>query len=156
MGPKTTTTTTRHLVILKKPYLKLILEGHKKIESRLTMTKRAYFGRVRTGDRLFLKQSSGPVCAMATVAAVKYFENLSPARIAEIRRQYNEQIKAGDEIWRSKENCRFGMLIWLKNVRRIEPVRIQKRDWRAWVILTEKENFGLDEYTVRTGQTSAF
>jgi len=34
-------------------------------------------------------------------------------------------------------------LVWLKDVRTIEPVRIHKKDWRAWVVLTEKENFGL-------------
>jgi len=40
-------------------------------------------------------------------------------------------------------NCKFGFLVWLKDTRAIEPARIRKKDWRAWVILTEKENFGL-------------
>ncbi len=135
--------TNFHLVILKKPYLEAVLEGRKRIESRFTMTKRAYFGRVCRGDKLFLKESGGPVCAVARVAAVKYFENLSPGRIAEIRRRYNDQIKGGDDIWHSKADCRFGVLVWLKEVERIEPVRISKKDWRAWVVLTEKQDFGL-------------
>ncbi|MHC4483289.1 MAG: ASCH domain-containing protein [Planctomycetota bacterium] len=132
-----------HLVILKKPYLEAILDGRKTIESRFTMTRRAHFGRVLPGDKLFLKESSGPVCATATVASVKNFENLTPKQIIEIKRQYNHLIVGSKEIWLSKANCRFGMLVWLKNVERIEPVRISKRDWRAWVVLTERENFGL-------------
>jgi hypothetical protein len=40
-------------------------------------------------------------------------------------------------------SSRFGFLAWLTDVKPIEPVRIHKKDWRAWVVLTEKENFGL-------------
>lgn len=134
-----------HLVILKKPYLDAILDGRKQIESRFTRTKRYAFGRVLPGDRLFLKVSSGPVCAIATVAAVKNFESLTPTQVADIKQRYNHQIMGCEEYWRSKMNCKFGFLVWLKDTRAIEPVRIHKKDWRAWVVLTEKENFGLLE-----------
>ena len=134
-----------HLVILKKPYLDAILKGRKQVESRFSRTRRYAFGRVLPGDKLFLKVSSGPVCATAAVGAVKNFENLTPEKIIELRRQYNCYIVGGDEYWRSKMDCRFGFLVWLKDVRPMEPVRIRKKDWRAWVVLTEKENFGLLE-----------
>jgi len=132
-----------HLVILKKPYLDAILAGRKKIESRFSRVKTAAFGRVQQGDKLFLKVSSGPVCAMAIVAAVKNFENLASAQILEIKQQYNQHIGGDEQYWHSKMNCRFGFLVWLKNVQPIEPVRINKKDWRAWVVLSEKEDFGL-------------
>jgi ASC-1-like (ASCH) protein len=132
-----------HLVILKKPYLDAILGGRKTIESRFTQTKRYAFGRVLAGDKLFLKESSGPVCATATVKAVKNFENLTPKQIIEIKQRYNHDILGNDEYWRSKSDCRSGFLVWLEGVKSIEPVRINKKDWRAWVVLTEKENFGL-------------
>jgi len=132
-----------HLVILKKPYLDAILDGRKPVESRFWKTKRYAFGRVSPGDILLLKLSSGPVCAAATVEAVKNFENLTPEQIAEIKQQYNNYIMGNDEYWHSRMNCKFGFLVWLKDVRAIEPVRISKKDWRAWVVLTEKENFGL-------------
>jgi ASC-1-like (ASCH) protein len=132
-----------HLVILKKPYLEAILAGRKLVESRFTKTKRYAFGRVLPGDKLFLKLSSGPVCAMATAAAVKNFENLTPKQISEIKQQYNHHIQGTDAYWHSRANCKFGFLVRLKEVRAIEPVRICKKDWRAWVVLTEKENFGL-------------
>jgi len=132
-----------HLVILKKSYLDAILSGRKRIESRFTRTKRYAFGRVLPGDKLFLKVSSGPVCATATVAAVKNFENLTPKQIFELKQRYNRYIVGNKEYWRSKMNCRFGFLVWLKDVKLIEPVRIRKKDWRAWVVLTKKENFCL-------------
>lgn len=135
--------TNYHLVILKKPYLDAILDGRKQIESRFTRTKHPAFGRVLAGDKLFLKLSSGPVCATAIVAAVKNFENLTPGHIIEIKQRYNHYIKGSDEYWASKMNCRFGFLVWLRDVKPIEPVLIHKKDWRAWVTLTEKEDFGL-------------
>ena len=132
-----------HLVILKKPYLEAILTGRKQIESRFTLTKRSYFGHVSAGDTLFLKESSGPVCARAKIAAVKSFENLTPKQIAGIKRRYNRDIGADAKYWQGKANCRFGLLVWVKEVEPIKPVRICKKDWRAWVVLTDKENFGL-------------
>jgi ASC-1-like (ASCH) protein len=135
--------TNYHLVILKKPYLDAILAGQKRIESRFFRIKPYTFGCVLVGDKLFLKESSGPVCATAMVKAVKDFDNLTSEQIAEVKKQYNHYILGSDEYWRSKSNCRFGFLVWLGDVKSIEPVRINKKDWRAWVVLTEKENFGL-------------
>jgi len=132
-----------HLVILKKPYLDAILEGRKQIESRFTKTKPPAFGQVSVGDILFLKLSSGPVCATATVIEVKNFKNLTPGQIIEIKQRYNHYIKGSDEYWNSKMGCKFGFLVWLMDIKPIKPVRIRKKDWRAWVVLTEKENFGL-------------
>jgi ASC-1-like (ASCH) protein len=132
-----------HLVILKQPYFDAILTGQKQIESRFTKTRREPFGQIQAGDRLLLKISSGPVCATANVAAVKSFENLTPQKIEQIKEEYNHYIKGSDEIWRSRYDCKFGLLIWLADVEPIEPVRIHKKDWRAWVVLTEKEDFGL-------------
>jgi len=132
-----------HLVVLKKPYLEAILAGRKRIESRFTKTKPAYFGRVLPGDRLFLKESSGPVWAVATVGAIRNFENMTPEQIIALKERYNRLIAGSDEYWQSKVDCKFGFLVWLKNIERIEPVLIRKKDWRAWVILTEKKNFGL-------------
>lgn len=135
--------TNYHLVILKKPFLEAILAGRKKVESRFTQTRRSPFGKVQPGDKLFLKVSSGPVCAVATVGAVKNFENLTPKQIIELKEKYNDYIRGDDEYWQSKTDCRFGFLVWLRDVEPIEPVRIGKKDWRAWVVLTEQENFGL-------------
>jgi predicted transcriptional regulator len=132
-----------HLVILKSQYLEAILAGRKQIESRFTKTNCVPFGQVLVGDKLFLKASSGPVCAVATAAAVKNFADLTPQQILKLKQQYNHRIVGSDEYWQSKANCAFGLLVWLKDVSAIEPVRIGKKDWRAWVVLTEKENFGL-------------
>lgn len=132
-----------HLVILRQEYLEAVLEGRKTIESRFTATRRAYWRRVLYGDRLFLKQSSGPVCATAKIVKVRYYQSLTPKQIEQIKNRYNRRILGTDEYWQGKSNCRYGVLVWLGQVKRIRPIQIDKRDWRAWVVLTEQENFGL-------------
>ena len=132
-----------HLVILKTEYIEAILEGRKTIESRFTKTRREFFGRVSPGDKLFLKVSSGPVCATAKVTKVKWYENLTLKQIRQLKGKHNKQILGADEYWQNKSDCRYGVLVWLGEVKRIKPVWIDKRDWRAWVVLSEKENFGL-------------
>jgi ASC-1-like (ASCH) protein len=132
-----------HLVILKTEYIEAILEGRKTIESRFTKTRREFFGRVSPGDKLFLKVSSGPVCATAKVIKVKWYENLTLKQIRQLKGKHNKQILGADDYWQNKSACRYGVLVWLGEVKRIKPVRIEKRDWRAWVVLSEKENFGL-------------
>lgn len=132
-----------HLVILKKQYLDAILVGRKTIESRLLKTKQPPIGRINPGDKLFLKQSSGPVRAIATAKTVKTFENLTPQKIAELKNLYNDKVLGADEYWEMKSDCNFAIFAWLKNVEEIPPVNIDKKDWRAWVVLTEKQNFGL-------------
>ncbi len=132
-----------HLAILKKPYLEAIIEGQKRVESRFTKTRRPHFGQIYPGDEIFLKLSSGPVCATATAASVKYFENLTSKQILQLKQRYNHLICGSDNYWQSRASCKFGFLVWLEGVRAIEPLYISKKDWRAWVVLTEKEDFGL-------------
>lgn len=132
-----------HLAILKKQYLDAILAGRKTIESRLYQTKQKWLSQVNTGDKIFLKASSGPVMATAIVDKVKYYENLTAGQIAEMQKQYNRQILGDEQHWLEKAHSRYGVLVWLKDVQPIPYRFIKKFDWRAWVVLTPKENFGL-------------
>jgi ASC-1-like (ASCH) protein len=136
-----------HLVILKRAYLELILSGRKTIELWLSRGRSPLAGRVQPGDGLFLKVSAGPVCAKAAVADVRCYETLTPALIAQIKRQYNDQILGGDAVWESMVDRKSGVLVWLRDVRPIEPIRIEKKDWRAWVVLKQGKDFGLLDRT---------
>ena len=135
--------TNHHLVILKKPYLDAILDGRKTLESRFMRTRREPFGQISAGDKLFLKVSSGPVCAVATVKKVMEWDNLSKKTIKGICRDYNERILGTEQYWTERAGCKYGVLVWIEKVRRIEAVRIDKKDWRAWVVLTAERDFGL-------------
>ena len=132
-----------HLVILKKPYLDKILSGAKTIESRFSKTMIAPFGRIVSGDKLFFKISSGPVCAVGRAAKIKQFDNLTSAKLNLLRQKYDRYIQGNKDYWRVKRQCRYGVLVWLEDVIAIEHVWINTKDWRAWVVLTKENKFGL-------------
>ena len=132
-----------HLAILKKHYLDAIVDGRKPIESRFTKTNRVPFGRIQAGDKIFLKQSSGPVRAIAIVKRIKQFSDLTVQRITKLKEKYNHEILGADEYWQIKADCKYGVLVWLRDIETIEPTWINKKDRRAWVLLTKKQNFGL-------------
>lgn len=133
-----------HLAILKTPYLAAVIAGRKTIELRLTKTRNAPFGRIQKGDRIYLKQSSGPVTAIATVAKVEEHESLTPKKITALQKRCNKHICAPDAHWAAKADSKYACLIWLKDVTPMaNPQTIQKRDQRPWVILTKEENFNL-------------
>ena len=132
-----------HLATLKRPYIEAILSGCKTVESRFMRTRRDPFGRIRAGDRLFLKVSSGPVCPAADVKRVLEFENLSPGRMRRIKAKYNSLILGSEQYWLERRESRYGVLLWLGGVKCIKPMRISKKDWRAWVVLEAGKDFGL-------------
>jgi ASC-1-like (ASCH) protein len=128
---------------MNQPYLDLVLSGRKVIESRFMKVQKVPYRCVNQGDTLFFKVSSGPVIGKARAAAVKNFSDLTLEKIETIKKRYNQQICGPEEYWRTKSHCRYGVLVWLEHVERIEPVTIQKKDQRAWVILSKHAGFGL-------------
>jgi len=137
--------TNSHLAILKKPYLDAILAGEKTVESRFTKTRRPPFGCIAAGDKVLFKVSSGAVCAVGLVSKVVQFAELTPGRIKQIKNKYNKYVLGSEQYWYEKADSKYGTLIWLEKIEAIEAVRINKKDWRAWVVLTAKQNFGLFE-----------
>ena len=59
-----------HRAILAKGWIDPILEGAKTIESRFTKVRCAPYGKVNTGDLVYMKECGGPVKGHFTVAAL--------------------------------------------------------------------------------------
>ena len=131
-----------HLAILKPAYLRLILEGAKTIECRLTKTPKPPFGVLAKGEQIYLKESSGPVLAVARTAKVINRQINSPKDLATIRRKYGVKIMAEDVFWQERSNCPYCTLIFVAQVQTLaEPFRIDKRDMRGWVVLDGRQGF---------------
>ena len=122
------------MVILKRKYLELIVSGCKRVECRLTRTRRAPFGQVACGDRLLLKESCGPIRAEAAVSRVEFLGDLDSGGLAELERRYDGQIMGGRAFWDARRECRYCSLIWLEAVREVRPWRIRRRGMDAWVV----------------------
>lgn len=124
-----------HLAIFVEPYLQLILEGKKTIESRFGAHRRAPFRQVASGDVVLLKRSGGPIVGICYIADV-WFYNLDPSSWSNLRSEFTDALCAQDpEFWKAREEASFATLMQLSTVTPLEPVTISKTDRRGWVVL---------------------
>lgn len=132
-----------HVAILHRRYLDLILLGVKTVESRLLRTRRTPYGMVRTGERVYFKESGGPFRATAVAGRVVHLGALTPADVRRLARQFEGEIRGGAAYWRSKSTARVATLVWLTQVRPIAfgPGVDGLPQWRprqGWCVLPDE------------------
>ena len=126
-----------HVAIVHREYVEAILDGSKTIEARLARVRCAPYEKIKTGDRIYIKQSSGPYRARARVEKVRFFDGLTPVRVRAIRKQYNGAIGGPESYWQSKRDARVATLVWLGEVKPItRGPRIPKMHGRGWLVLS--------------------
>ena|ERR1700722_19530448 len=124
-----------HLAVFVQPFLQFVLEGRKTVESRFSMHRRAPFGCVHPGDLVLIKESGGPVVAIAEVSNVWYYQLNANTRDF-IRNRFGEQLCVDDpDFWKSKVSSYFATLMQFARVEKLDPLLCSKRDRRGWVVL---------------------
>lgn len=127
-----------HLAILVNPYLQLLLDGQKTVESRFSVQRRAPFQQVVEGDIILLKRSGGPILGIGIVAEACFYQ-VTAEVLKDIQAKYAEALGIRDPaFWTSRAQTRFATLLRLEQVATISPVFYHKRDQRAWVILKRR------------------
>jgi hypothetical protein len=124
-----------HLIVVNEPYLSAMIAGRKTIESRWSKKRTPPFGRVNRGDVLILKEVSGPIRAIAAIARVEAFGPLPPGGACRIMDQHREELALEDAFRERKQDDPFGTLMFLGEVRSVQPLALVKRDRRSWVML---------------------
>jgi ASC-1-like (ASCH) protein len=145
-----------HVAVLMKPYMDMVLAGTKSVECRLTRDARDPYERIEPGERIYFKQSAGPFRATAVAEHVLFEADLTPSRIAQLKRDYNELIRGDEDFWQRKRDARFASLIWLG---RIEATAagpaVRPLQGVAWVCLDDEPAWRrMDESTPRAGTGS--
>ena len=127
-----------HLAILVEPYLSLLLQGKKTVESRFSKTRIAPYGRVHDGDALLLKRTSGPVLGVCEVRQVWSYR-LAETVKKDIRTVFDDSLCADDDFWEVRKSACFATLILVGRVIEFEPFSVAKRDRRGWIVLSERK-----------------
>lgn len=141
LGGEGASTCRIHLAVGESKMVDLILEGKKTVETRFAETRQPPFGYVEPGDIIVFKKSGGPVVGLARATRAEFYSGLDQDQVLNLRSRFNDLIQADDEFWARKGSARYATFIHLSEVVKIEPVRIGKRDRRAWVVC-EAENGG--------------
>jgi len=109
------------------------------VESRFSIHRRPPFGCVQSGDLVLVKESGGPVVAVAEISEVWYYQ-LDQEAWEVIRTRFAKQLCIEDpEFWQSKSSSYFGTLMQIGRVEKLDPLVCSKRDRRGWVVLDGHE-----------------
>ena len=129
-----------HLAIMKKGFgfLEKIISGEKTVESRWYSTKRTPWNKIFSDDIVFLKNSGDPVTVRSKVKKVLQFDNLTPEKIKDIILKFGKAIgiENNEEFFQSIKHKKYCILIFLDDVKLIEPFFIDKTGFgmmSAWI-----------------------
>jgi hypothetical protein len=129
--------TSLHLALLTEPFLSLLMNGAKTIESRFSRVRCAPYRCLARGDVIAVKKTGGPVLG-AFVAGPVTSCQLTPARLAELRERFAPQLCASDDdFWDQRSDCAYATLVAVEHVRHVPEITFPKKDRRGWVQLTQ-------------------
>ncbi len=127
----------KHIAILRQPFFDMVLSGEKTIESRWSMNKVAPYNKVKVGEIIYLKETGKDVTATAKVKQVRYYE-LTPERVEEISIKYGKEIVTDKfKDWQSTLHKKYCTLIWLEDVKKVEPIKVPRSNGAGWLVVNE-------------------
>ncbi|MCL4366923.1 ASCH domain-containing protein [Patescibacteria group bacterium] len=135
-----------HIAIMRKSWglTHKILSGEKTVESRWYTHHYPPWGRIKSEDVIYFKDSGEPITIKATVANVLQFDHLTPVKVQQILHQYaqadglgikSSQLTTYYEIFKNKRCC---LIIFLKDAQAVPPFQINKTGFgamAAWLIV---------------------
>ncbi len=129
--------TSLHLALLTEPFLSLLINGTKTIESRFSRVRCAPYGCLARGDVIAVKKTGGPVLG-AFIAGPVTSHQLTPARVTELRERFATPLCASDDgFWDQRSGCAYVTLVAVEHVRCLPEITFPKKDRRGWVQLTQ-------------------
>lgn len=132
----------KHLAILSPQTVKQFFSGKKTIETRFSKKRIAPFGQVSVGDLVYIKPPGEEIVGQFTAKKVIYFEGLDESDWLLIKKQFGKKMSLGseeeDQIYLNKnKDAKFGTIILMDNIEKFltNPLKIEKKDLRGWVVL---------------------
>ena len=126
-----------HVAILKRPYLEAILDRRKTVEARLTRTAMPPYGKIASGELMFLKASGGPFMATASAGSVVAERDLTPERFDALRTRFQPAVGGTDEFWNQRRaTTRYATFTELTDVQPCSVGPLYRvANMKAWYVL---------------------
>lgn len=130
-----------HLVILRPPYLDMILSGEKTVESRLSRHRHPAATRCAPGDLLYLKRAGGDIEGRARVTRIDHYDGLDADGLRALAEQWAGRVAATEpDDWyqRMNRDARHALFFTLADIERlhIPAAALPRRlPWpSAWIV----------------------
>ena len=131
-----------HIAILskKRKILDKIISGEKIIESRWYKFKKTPFEVISAGETVYFKESGEMISVKAKVQKALFFKDLNLDKIKEILLMHGKGICMDISQAETIKDKKFCTLIFLEDVKRIEPFAINKKGFgvmAAWISIDD-------------------
>jgi len=128
-----------HLAIFNEPFLSLVLNGEKKIESRFSINKISPYNKIKKGDVVIVKESGGFVVAIFVAGNVYYFNHVDKNVLSKIEDDYGRLIctRYDHEFWANRAKANFITLIEIQKIKELTPYKTEKKDRLGWSLIRE-------------------
>lgn len=130
---------TAHLAIFRQPHLDMLLNGEKSADARLSKSRIAPFDKIKVGDTVLLKMSSGPVLGRAIVDDVHFFSDLTSESIDTFRSRYDSRLHFTDEFWEQYRQARYATFILFREIERVQPIHVWSKGRSGWQVFSAQE-----------------
>ena len=137
-----------HIAFLSKKLdlLNKIISREKTIESRWYVNKKPPYNSISINDVIYFKNSGEPVSVKTKVENVIFYNNLNEEKIRKIISQYGKEICIDMDYLINIKEKRLCTLIFLKDVKKIEPFEINKKGYGnmcAWISIDDVQKIKL-------------
>lgn len=134
-----------HLAVMVQPYLSLVLEGTKTIESRYSINMVSPYKKVKKGDIILLKKSGGDAVAIFEAGDIRCYQLKCKKDLFLIKEEFNDRLRIDDDFWEEKSNAKYATLVDIGKLLQIPRFRINKTSRLGWVTIGPVvRNGGLD------------
>ncbi|MCX6753213.1 MAG: hypothetical protein NTW62_02630 [Candidatus Nomurabacteria bacterium] len=125
-----------HLAICTEPFLSLMLNGKKKVESRFSKNKIAPYEKVSKGDSVLLKRSGGGIEGFFVVQKVLFTEIKNKKDLDRLKKEYSKLICSDidSKFWQKRIIAKYATFIWIGKVS-IKKQIIKTTGRSGWRIL---------------------
>ena len=139
----------QHVAIMKRSwgFIEKILSGEKKIESRWYKLKRSPWDKIKKGEIVYFKNSGEQVALKTRVREVMQFNNLDSKKVKNILDKFGKDIGIDQtrqlDFTKYLKVKKYCILIFLKNVQKVEPFEIDKKGFGAMTAWISMENINM-------------
>jgi len=131
--------------VFNEPFLSLVFNGKKKIESRFSKNRIDPYGKINSGDLVLIKGNGGPIQGLFVAGEIKFIYILNKNTFKEIESNFGKYIctKYDKGFWRRRTKTKYVSLISIKKIKKLNPFPAGKKDKRGWAIVKEKKDLTL-------------
>ena len=126
----------RHLAVFAGVAAEKVLTGGKKVDVRLSRMKIVPFGRISTGDIVWMRKPGEKLVGSFIVGKVIYFDHPTTEDLKRLKNDYGKEMAMAEQFWANRKDCKYATVIFIdSSTRFLVSPQINKKDRRSWVVL---------------------